>query len=406
MKIPFSPPYIDDDVLNEVQDTLKSGWITTGPKVRELEIETAKIASVSNALCVNSATSGLMLAMRWFGIGTGDEVIVPAYTYCATALAVIHLGATPIMVDIQDDFTIDVKEIEKKLTVKTKAIIPVDIAGWAADYDALNSLVNRYDIIEKFKPNTEEQQKLGRILILSDAAHSLGAVHKGLPAGSLADLTVFSFHAVKNITTAEGGCIAINLPKTFVHQEIYSIMRLMTLNGQTKDAYTKTNAGGWRYDIILPGFKMNMPDICAAIGLAQIRKYKAFILPQRKRVAEYYEELLKKYNWIKIPKIVSEGSESSYHIFPIRIIGINEYQRDKIIEFMSEKGVAVNVHFIPMPMLTLFKSMGYNINDYPVAFQNYSCEISLPIYPQLTNKNVEYIIKILLESYNQIIKKS
>lgn len=399
MKIPFSPPYIDEDVLNEVQDTLNSGWITTGPKVRALEIETAKLANVKNTLCVNSATSGLMLVMRWFGIGPGDEVIVPAYTYCATALAVIHCGAIPIMVDIKDDFTIDPKEVKKKITRQTKAIIPVDIAGWPADYDALNSLVKSDGIVQQFFPTTDEQKKLGRILIISDAAHSLGATYNGLPVGCLVDLTVFSFHAVKNITTAEGGCIAINLPEQFDHQEIYSFMRLMTLNGQTKDAYTKTNAGGWRYDIILPGFKMNMPDVCAAIGLAQIRKYKTVILPERKRVTESYVNMLNKFNWVKLPNVCSNNSESSYHIFPIRIIGINENQRDRIIESMSEMGVAVNVHFIPMPMLTLFKAMGYNIKDYPVSYRNYACEISLPIYPQLTINYVDYIVNALSKSF-------
>lgn len=399
MKIPFSPPFIDEDVLAEVKDTLESGWITTGPKVKKLEKETANLALVDYALCVNSATSGLMLAMSWFGIGSGDEVIVPAYTYCATALAVIHLGATPVMVDIQDDFTIDVKDVERKITTKTKAIIPVDIAGWPADYDALNQLIMRKDIITKFDARNEKQRMLGRLLLLSDAAHSLGAVYKGLPVGRLADLTVFSFHAVKNVTTAEGGCIAINLPKQLDHFEVYSMMRLMTLNGQTKDAFTKTNLGGWRYDIILPGFKMNMPDVCAAIGLAQIRKYKSIILPERKRVADLYAKLLNNYDWIKLPEMISNGRESSYHIYPIRIIGIDENQRDAIIENMSEKGVVVNVHFIPMPMLTLFKTMGYNINDYPAALKNYSCEISLPIYPQLTPEHIEYITKVMLESY-------
>ncbi|RPH34419.1 MAG: DegT/DnrJ/EryC1/StrS family aminotransferase [Bacteroidales bacterium] len=404
MKIPFSPPYVDDDVLNEVQDTLKSGWITTGPKVKALEIETAQLASVSYALCVNSATSGLMLAMRWFGIGPGDEVIVPAYTYCATALAVIHLGATPIMVDIQDDFTLDVKDVEKKISSKTKAIIPVDIAGWPADYDALNQLVKREDILAMFDAQNDIQRVLGRLLILSDAAHSLGAIYKGLPTGRLADLTVFSFHAVKNITTAEGGCIAINLPNNFDHLDVYSVMRLMTLNGQTKDAFTKTKNGGWKYDIILAGFKMNMPDVCAAIGLAQIRKYNSIILPQRKKVANFYTQLFSKYNWAKLPMLLTNGIESSYHIFPLRIIGINENIRDAIIEDISRKGVAVNVHFIPMPMLTLFKSMSYDINDYPISYLNYSCEISLPIYPQLTIKQVEFIVNSIVESYEKIRK--
>lgn len=403
MKIPFSPPYIDDDVLNEVSETLKSGWITTGPKVSQLEKEVATIASVDHALCVNSATSGLMLSLRWFGIGAGDEVIVPAYTYSATALAVIHVGAKPIMVDICDDLTVDVEDIEKKITKSTKAIIPVDIAGWPADYDAINALVNREDIKAKFISKTEEQRMLGRILVLSDAAHSLGATYNGLPTGKVADITVFSFHAVKNITTAEGGAIAVNLPKQFNNKDVYSIMRLMTLNGQTKDAFTKTKVGGWQYDIILPGFKMNMPDICAAIGLAQIRKYKDLILPDRKRVALTYSKLLGIYNWVRLPRLSLNESESSYHVFPIRFNAVNENQRDAIIELISKKGVSVNVHFIPMPLLSLFKSLSYSINDYPNSYKNYMCEVSLPIYPNLTNPQIEYIVKVVVSSYDEVI---
>lgn len=404
MKVPFSPPYIDDEVIAEVKDTLESGWITTGPKVKALEKETADLASVDYALCVNSATSGLMLAMRWFGIGQGDEVIVPAYTYCATALAVIHIGATPVMADIQNDFTIDFKDVEKKITSKTKAIIPVDIAGWPADYDAINQLVKRKDIMAKFRVENEIQRKLGRLLILSDAAHSLGAIQKGLPTGSLADLTVFSFHAVKNVTTGEGGCIAINLPANFDHQSVYSIMRLMTLNGQTKDAFTKTKAGGWRYDIVLQGYKMNMPDICAAVGLAQIRKYRKLLLPERKRVAESYHRSFSKYSWAQLPFLKEENTESSYHLFALRIKGITEAQRDAIIDEITLQQVAVNVHFIPMPMLSLFKEMGYRIEEFPVSFDNYSREISLPIYPQLTAEQIDYIVETVVNAYSKIIE--
>lgn len=401
--IPFSPPYIDEDILNEVSDTLKSGWITTGPKVKSLEIEVAKMAGIDHALCVNSATSGLMLALKWFGVGQGDEVIVPSYTYCATALAVYHLGAKPVMVDIINDFTIDPEKVRKAITSHTKAIIPVDIAGWPAHYNEINSIVQDPDICRLFIPASKEQELLGRILVLSDAAHSIGARYKNKPSGSLADLTVLSFHAVKNITTAEGGGICINLPGQFNSGKVYSSMRLMCLNGQTKDALTKNEGGGWRYDIVVPGYKMNMPDICAAIGLAQIRKFETIIYPERKRVANRYHRLLSKYEWAQMPDINDGQTESSYHIFPLRIFNITESQRDKIILEITAKQVSVNVHFIPMPLLSLFKEMGYDISDHPNAFSNYSREISLPIYPQLTNEQVDYIVKAVELAYNSVM---
>jgi dTDP-4-amino-4,6-dideoxygalactose transaminase len=397
--IPFSPPLIDEDVLNEVADTLKSGWITTGPKVRALEDEISKLSGSAHVLCFNSATSGLFLSLKWFGIGPGDDVIVPSYTYCSTALVVYHLGATPVMVDITDDFNIDPEKVRKAITPRTKAIIPVDIAGWPAHYDEINKIVTDPDILKLFNPASAEQKLLGRILVLSDAAHSIGAVYQGKPSGSLADLTVFSLHAVKNITTAEGGAICINMPPPFVTKDIYKTMRLMCLNGQTKDAYTKNKAGGWRYDIVLPGYKMNMPDICAAIGLAQIKKYRTIILPERRRIAELYYSLLGKFNWAILPPLIKGQTESSYHLFALRIKGATEIQRDKIITEIASHEVAVNVHFIPLPLLSVFRNLGYSIKDHPTAFSNYSAEISLPIYPQLTNEQVDYIVNSVELSY-------
>jgi len=402
--IPFSPPYIDEDVLNEVVDTLKSGWITTGSKVKALENEIANLAEISHALCLNSATSGLMLALKWFGIGPGDEVIVPSYTYCATALAVYHLGATPVMVDIIDDLTIDTEKVRKAITTRTKAIIPVDIAGWPAHYNEINRIVMDPTIKSMFIPASKEQELLGRVLVLSDAAHSIGARYNNKFSGSLADLTVLSFHAVKNITTAEGGAICINLPSPFISAEVYSIMRLMCLNGQTKDAFTKNELGGWRYDIVLPGHKMNMPDICAAIGLAQIRKYETIIYPERKRVANRYHELFSKYDWAQVPTIMDGQTESSYHIFALRIKGITESQRDKIILEITAHKVSVNVHYIPLPLLSFFKGQGYNILDHPIALSNYSREISLPIYPQLTDEQVDYIVRTVEISYETVLR--
>lgn len=403
MKIPFSPPYVDLDVISEVTDSLESGWITTGPKVKQLEAEISKFIGIENVLCVNSATSGLMLALKWFGVQAGDEVIVPAYTYAATALAVYHTGAKPVLVDVIDDFTIDPLAVKRAITDRTKAVIPVDIAGYPADYDSIKSVIEETEVLNLFRPANEKQEKLGRILILSDAAHSLGARYKGLPMGHSADLTVFSFHAVKNITTAEGGAIALNLPSGFDNGKEFAEMRLMTLNGQTKDAYTKTKAGGWRYDIVLGGLKVNMPDVLAAIGLAQIRKYSEFLLPERKRVAKTYENLLKLYDWAILPTLEDDSTETSYHIYPLRIKNITEDQRDMIIEEISRNKVAVNVHFIPLPMLSFFKEMGFNISDFPRAYRNYACEISLPIYPQLDNSKVQIVVENLVNAYKRVV---
>ena len=395
MKIPFAPPFIDDDVKNEVLSALESGWITTGPKVKALEQETAKYAGVEQVLCVNSATSGLMLILHFLGIGKGDEVIIPAYTYCATALAVMHVGATPVMVDVKDDFNIDPKKVKAAITDRTKAIVPVDFAGWPCDYDALFAVVDNENIRAKFRPGGEVQQKLKRIAIVSDAAHSFGAEYKGKRTGSLADITVFSFHAVKNLTTAEGGAICITLPSPFDNEATYKTLRLWTLNGQTKDAFSKSQVGGWRYDIVYPGFKINMPDVCAAIGLAQIRKYEQSVWQERKRVFEYFTNEFTRDDWAELPPFINDESRCSYHLYPIRIKGITEAQRDIIIEKISLQDVAVNVHFIPLPMLTIFKEMNYKIENYPVTYNNYSREISLPIYPQLSNKLCGCIVNVV-----------
>ena len=391
MKIPFSPPYINKVVLQEVNSTLESGWITTGPKVKQLEELVCKYTFSPNTLCVNSATSGLMLALKWYGIGEGDEVIIPAYTYAATALAVIHVGATPVMVDVENDFNISIEKIEKAITNKTKAIIPVDIAGWPCDYDAIKTLV--CNKIELFNPSNENQNKLGRILILADSAHSIGATYKNQFLGSIADITVFSFHAVKNITTAEGGAVCINLPKPFINQEEYYYLRCFSLNGQTKDAFTKSKAGGWRYDIIYLGLKINMPDILAAIGVAQIPEYFDETLDIRKEIYKVYHDYFATKTWAITPPYKNEYRESSCHLYALRIKNITESIRDLIIEKITKQGVAVNVHFQPLPMLTIFKEMGFKIENYPIAYDNYKCEISLPIYPQLRKDQLNYIIR-------------
>lgn len=403
MKIPFSPPYIDNEVINEVVDTLKSGWITSGPKVKLLEEEVSKIANVSKSVCVNSWTSGAILVLKWFGIKEGDEVIIPAYTYSATALAVLQCGATPVMVDITDDFTIDVNAIRKAITSKTKVIMPVDIAGWPCDYNAINSLVNKESVKRHFVAESDKQLLLGRILVISDAAHSIGSIYQEMPAGNLTDLTIFSFHAVKNITTAEGGAICLNLPNSFDNEEEYRLMKLYTLNGQNKDAFTKSQAGSWKYDILFAGLKVNMPDVCAAIGLAQIRKYDSLLLQERERVARSYHAFFSKYKQFELPPLEDENRKSCFHLYALRLKNCTEVQRDSIIEEITQKGVAVNVHFIPMPMLTVFKNLGYKIEDYPVAYDNYSREISLPIYPQLTDEQIEYICEAVLASYKKVV---
>lgn len=404
MKIPFSPPYVDESITESINESLNSGWITTGPKVREFEEELSRFTHSSHTICVNSWSSGAMLVLKWFGITEGDEVIVPAYTYSATALAVLHCGAKPVMVDIGDDFTINTSIIEDAITERTKIIMPVDIAGWPCDYDAIYDIIEKDSIKRKFTPNSDKQRQLGRILLLSDAAHSIGAMYKNKAAGILADITIFSFHAVKNITTAEGGAIALNLPASFDSNEDYKLMKLYTLNGQNKDAFSKTQGGGWRYDILFAGLKVNMPDICAAIGLEQLRKYPSELLPKRKIIAEFYQSYFEKFNFIQLPILKDEQRESCYHIYALRFVNITEQQRDNIIDEITKLGIAVNVHFIPMPMFTLFKGLGYDINDYPSSFDNYSREISLPIYPQLKDEQLEYICQSVISAYNIVIK--
>ncbi|WP_439696882.1 DegT/DnrJ/EryC1/StrS family aminotransferase [Mucilaginibacter sp. AW1-7] len=405
MKIPFSPPFIDQSVIKEVIDALVSKWITTGPKVAELENEIVNLTTAKAAVCVNSWTSGAILMLKWFGVKEGDEVIVPAYTYCATALCVLHCGATPVMVDVDNDCCISAQAVLKAITSKTKAIIAVDVAGWPCDYGALNEIIGRPEIVNLFEPTNDKQTTLGRILLIADAAHSLGATIHGVAASREADIAIFSFHAVKNITTAEGGAICLNLPATFNIENEYRYLKMFTLNGQTKDAFTKSNGGGWKYDILFQGLKINMPDVCAAIGLAQIKIYSQLLLPLRKLIAIKYFKSFRQMNWFMAPSLIDGNRESSYHLYSLRIRGISESQRDQIIEDITEQGVSVNVHFIPLPMLTLFKSLGYNIADYPVAYAQYANEISLPIYPQLSNTEVDFIIQTVKSAVNKQISQ-
>lgn len=404
MKIPFSPPYIDDSVILEVVDSLKSGWITTGPKVKALEKELKMYTNAEEVLCVNSWTSAAILMLRWLGLQPGDEVIVPAYTYAATALAVLHAGGRPIMVDVDEDSNISLEGLRAAITPKTKAIIPVDLAGFPCDHAAILDLVNMPEVKELYQPNTEVQQMLNRILVINDAAHSLGAYSApNVRVGGDTDVSIFSLHAVKNVTTAEGGAICLNLPEgTFDNAALYAELRQRTLNCQTKDAFSKSKAGGWRYDIVGLGMKINMADVNAAIGLAQIRQYGR-LLEQRERVFQLYNKAFSKYSWAILPTFEKAGRKTSCHLYALHIRDFSEEQRDRMIDEIAKKEVAVNVHFIPMPMLTLFKNMGYNIDDYPQAYENYKSEISLPIYPQLTEEQVCFVVETVVEAY-QIVK--
>jgi len=402
--IPFSPPRIDQKIIDEVVDTLKSGWITTGPKTKLFEKKLTAYAGHKTTLCVSSGSAGLELMLRWFGVGEGDEVILPAYTYCATANVIIHCGAKPVFVDVNEsDFNISVKEIEKAITTKTKVIMPVDLAGFPCDYDEINSLVKKENISKLFIAKTKEQKSLGRILVLSDAAHSIGAKYKGIKTGSLTDISVYSFHAVKNITTAEGGAICLNLPEPFNNAEIYKDLNIKSLHGQTKDAYSKVKIGNWRYDIVEAGYKYNMTDVQASMGLVEIDRYDNNMIVKRKQIFDQYSKELLKYEWAKIPVYETPEKSSSYHAFLLRINGIDEEKRDKIIQSIFDKEVGVNVHFVPLPMMSFYKNLGYNIKDYPVSYKNYSCEISLPVYYNLSKENVQTVIKAVVESVEENI---
>jgi len=401
MVIPFSPPYIDTSIEDEVISCLRSGWITSGPKVQELEKFLCIKYGIPHTVTCNSGTSAIMLVLHWFGIGEGDEVLIPAYTYAATALAVHHAGAKPVLVEVGEDFLIDPARISDAITTNTKAIIPVDLGGWPTDYAEIAKVVDGVS----FDPKNEIQERLKKLLILGDAAHSIGAEYIGRMAGTFSEMTAFSFHAVKNITTAEGGAIGLNLPEPFDNEDVAKTLKLWTLNGQTKDALTKSKTGGWKYDIIYPGFKMNLPDVNAAIGLAQLRIYESKLLPRRREIFRKYNEAFGAFEWAQLPPFDNDQKRSSCHLYMLRIRDIDESTRDRIIDRISEKGVAVNVHFIPLPMLTVWRNMGYSIKDFPVAYDNYSREISIPIYPQLTDGEVEYVIQSVVVSVKEILDK-
>lgn len=396
--IPFSPPRIDQKIIDEVVATLRSGWITTGPRTKLFEKRLAAYFQVPAVLCLNSATAGLELMLRWYGVKEGDEVILPAYTYSATANVVMHCGAKPVFVDVGQDFNIDPEEIRKAIGPRTKVIMPVDFGGWPCDYARINRLVKENSILKLFNPSSPEQQSLGRILVLSDSAHSIGAVVNGQKAGSLTDISVFSFHAVKNLTTAEGGAVALNLPPPFDNLAIYQALCVKSLHGQNKDALAKMQKGNWRYDIVEAGYKMNMTDILAAIGLVELERYDTDTLVRRKQICALYAFALKEKSWAILPLLSSADTESSYHLFALRIKGIQEEQRDRIMQKIFDQDVSVNVHFIPVPMMSFYKGLGYRISDYPVTLSLYENEISLPLFYDLTDDQVNTVIRALVNA--------
>lgn len=404
--IPFSPPRIDQRIIDEVVDTLKSGWITTGPKTKLLEQRYNDYCGTQRTLCLNSATAGMELVLRWFGVKEGDEVILPAYTYAATANVVVHCGAKPVMVDVGKDFNIDVDKIAALITSRTKVIIPVDIAGMPCDLEKIIELVNSPEIKSLFNAQNKNQSQLGRILIMNDAAHSAGAVYKEKKAAQYADFSVYSFHAVKNLTTAEGGAICIQLPSIFNADEIYQSLNISALHGQNKDALAKSKLGGWKYDIIEAGYKCNMTDIAASIGLIELERYESETLHKRKAIMDYYQNYFSAFEWAELPTYETQDKTSSYHLYMLRIRGISEDQRNQIIDEIYKKEVSVNVHFQPLPLLSFYKNLGYDIQNYPSAYDQYSREISLPVYFNLTQENLETVCQAVKEAVAFVLQQT
>ncbi|MFC3748195.1 DegT/DnrJ/EryC1/StrS family aminotransferase [Paenibacillus sp. GCM10012306] len=392
--IPFSPPDITDAEIEEVIDTLKSGWITTGPKTKLFEKKIAEYCCISNVVTMNSATACMEMTLRLLGIGPGDEVITSAYTYTASASVIHHVGAKIILVDTgMDSFHINYDAIADAITEKTKAIIPVDIAGVMCDYDRIYEAVNSKKNI--FKPNNNIQKAIGRIAVIGDAAHSFGATYKNRLSGDVADFTAFSFHAVKNLTTAEGGAVTWKSINGFENEDIYKQYMLLTLHGQSKDALAKSKLGAWDYDIVMPAYKCNMTDIMSSLGLVQLRRYPE-LLERRKEIIEKYNSILEKSD-LTVLKHYDDIYNSSGHLYLVRLNDKNENYRNMVIEEMARKGIATNVHYKPLPLHTAYKNLGFDMNDYPNSFNMYKNEITLPLHTALTDEEVEYVATALKE---------
>lgn len=421
MKISFSPPDMTEQEAKEVREAILSGWITTGPRTKKLESEISEFVHTEKTVCLNSATAAMEMVLHLLGVGPGDEVIVPAYTYTATASVTQHVGATLVMVDSQkDSVEMDYDKLAEAITEKTKVIVPVDIAGIVADYDRV------YEIVEQkkglFKPSNALQAKIGRVIVSADCAHSFGATRKGEMAGSIADFSSFSFHAVKNFTTAEGGAMTWKLPFGELRVErlelrdympdvpyiegetwnelLYRISQLFSLHGQNKDALAKTKLGAWEYDIIGPWYKCNMTDIMAALGLVQMERYPE-LLKRRYEIVARYNEALK-----DLPVAVLNHKDadhcSSHHLYLVRLLGKTREETNKVIEQMAERGIATNVHYKPLPMMTAYKSLGFDIKDYPNAFHLFENEVTLPLHTSLTDEMVDYVIS----NFVDIVKNS
>lgn len=397
--IPFSPPDVTDAEALEVAEALKSGWITTGPKTKEFERLISKYCNtdrydregnqVPTTACLNSATSAMELALRILGVGAGDEVIVPAYTYTATASSVCHVGAHPVMVDCAPgSFEMDYDRLSDAITERTKVIMPVDLGGIVADYDKVFEIVE--DKRAKFRPANDIQNIFGRSIVVSDSAHAFGAMRSGKMCGDIADFSSFSFHAVKNLTTAEGGALTWRKHDGIDDSAIYKQLQLMSLHGQSKDALAKTKLGGWEYDIIGTWYKCNMTDIMAGIGLAQLKRYPE-MLRRRRQLIERYNVALEPYGIIVLPHYSNEHS-SSGHLYMVRVPGISVDKRNDIIVRLAELGIATNVHYKPLPMMTAYRELGYDIKDFPNAYEQYHNEITLPLHTRLTDEDVEYIL--------------
>lgn len=397
--IPFSPPDITDAEIEEVIKAMKSGWITTGPRTKELEKRIAEFVGTNKSVCLNSATAAMELTLRILGVGPGDEVITSAYTYTASASVIEHVGAKIVLVDTApDSFEMDYSKLADAITEKTKVIIPVDIAGKMCDYDTIFEIVeSKKDL---FKPNNELQWLFNRVIVMTDAAHAFGAERKGLKCGQVADFTCFSFHAVKNFTTAEGGAVVWSNDRGLDDEWLYKQFMLYSLHGQSKDALAKTQKGAWEYDIVYPAYKCNMTDIMASIGLVQLDRYEG-LLERRREIIEMYDRALLPLG-IRRLEHYGEDFSSSGHLYLVRLPEISEAQRNEIIIKMAEAGVACNVHYKPLPMFTAYKNLEFDIKDYPNAYKQYVNEITLPLHTLLSYEDVNYVVGNLKKVLNEV----
>ena len=398
--IPFSPPDISDGEINEVIDTLKSGWITTGPKTKELERRLSEFTNTPKTVCLNSATAALELTLRVLGIGEGDEVIVPAMTYTASCSVIYHVGAKAVIVDIaEDNHEMDYNALADAITENTKAVIPVDLAGIPCDYDKIFEVVESKKHL--FKANSEYQEKLGRVAVVADGAHALGSTYKGKKIGAVADFTTFSFHAVKNFTTAEGGSVTWKENENFDNEELYREYQIYSLHGQTKDALAKTKAGSWEYDIVIPGYKCNLTDIAASIGLVQLDRYSK-LLERRENIIDQYN---KGFEGTRITALShsSDDYKSCGHLYITHVEGATFEQRGEIIVKMAERGISCNVHYKPLPLLTAYNNLGFDIENYPNAYNYYVKEITLPLHTKLSDEDVAVIISNFKEIVEEVV---